>query len=78
MNDSRQTCRMPIRLPSVPCKSVMSGHIVLLGDSIFDNGSYVPGGVSVIEHVRQKLPANSRASLMAVDGARIVVKFEAP
>src|SRR2546425_4401951 len=27
-------------------------HIVLLGDSIFDNASYVPEGLPVIEHLR--------------------------
>ncbi len=32
-------------------------HIVLLGDSIFDNARYVPGGPSVIEHLRRGLPA---------------------
>ena len=32
-------------------------HVVLLGDSIFDNGRYVPGGPSVIEHLRKALPA---------------------
>jgi len=54
----------------------MPGHIVLLGDSIFDNASYVPGGISVIEHLRQKLPRDSRATLAAVDGARIVDVYD--
>jgi hypothetical protein len=44
-------------------------HIVLLGDSIFDNGRYVPGGPSVIEHLRRCLPSGSRAALLARDGA---------
>ena len=44
-------------------------HIVLLGDSIFDNASYVPGGPSVIEHLRRGLPADEKATLLAVDGA---------
>lgn len=44
-------------------------HIVLLGDSIFDNGRYVPGGPSVIEHVRRSLPSGWRATLLARDGA---------
>jgi hypothetical protein len=44
-------------------------HVVLLGDSIFDNGRYVPGGPSVIEHLRRSLPGNWRASLLARDGA---------
>ena len=49
----------------------MNGHIVLLGDSIFDNAVYVPGGPSVIEHVRRVLPRNWEATLLAVDGATI-------
>jgi hypothetical protein len=44
-------------------------HIVLLGDSIFDNAPYTRGGPDVIAQVRQLLPAESRASLLAVDGA---------
>lgn len=44
------------------------GHVVLLGDSIFDNARYVPDRPSVIEQVRQSLPKNWRASLLAVDG----------
>jgi hypothetical protein len=44
-------------------------HVVLLGDSIFDNGRYVPGGPSVIEHLRRTLPAGWAATLLARDGA---------
>ncbi|PQO40956.1 SGNH/GDSL hydrolase family protein [Blastopirellula marina] len=47
----------------------MSGHVVLLGDSIFDNASYVSGGMSVIDHLRRRLPNGGKASLRAVDGA---------
>jgi hypothetical protein len=46
-----------------------SGHVVLLGDSIFDNGVYVPGGPSVIENLQGALPPGWRATLLAVDGA---------
>jgi hypothetical protein len=45
------------------------GHVVLLGDSIFDNARYVPGGPSVIEHLRRGLPRDWRAALLAVDGS---------
>lgn len=45
------------------------GHIVLLGDSIFDNERYVPGGPSVIEHLRRGLPPGWSATLLAMDGA---------
>ena len=44
------------------------GHLVLLGDSIFDNAVYVPGGPPVIEQLRQALPRDWQASLLAVDG----------
>lgn len=44
-------------------------HVVLLGDSIFDNARYVPGGPSVIEHLRRCLPSQWRATLLAVDGS---------
>ncbi len=46
-------------------------HLVLLGDSIFDNARYVPGGPSVIEHLRRVLPDGWRATLLARDGAGI-------
>jgi hypothetical protein len=44
-------------------------HVVLLGDSIFDNARYVPGGPSVIEHLSRCLPGGWRATLLAKDGA---------
>src|SRR5471030_2816784 len=44
------------------------GHVVLLGDSIFDNARYVPGRSPVIEQVRRSLPAGWQATLLAVDG----------
>lgn len=44
-------------------------HVVLLGDSIFDNDRYVPGGPSVIEHLRKALPSGWRTTLLARDGA---------
>lgn len=47
----------------------MSVHLVLLGDSIFDNAAYVPGGPAVLDQVRRLAPAGWRATLTAVDGA---------
>jgi hypothetical protein len=44
-------------------------HIVLLGDSIFDNAAYVRGGPDVIAQLREVLPQGARATLLAVDGA---------
>jgi hypothetical protein len=46
-------------------------HIVLLGDSVFDNGAYVGKGPDVVRQLRDILPARWHASLCAVDGARI-------
>jgi hypothetical protein len=44
-------------------------HVVLLGDSIFDNASYSRGEPDVVTHLRSMLPTGSRATLCAVDGA---------
>lgn len=45
------------------------GHIILLGDSIFDNGAYVGGAPDVVRQLRDLLPQDWRATLLAVDGA---------
>jgi len=47
-------------------------HLILLGDSIFDNAAYVAGGPSVVEQIKQKLPLKWHATLLAVDGATTV------
>ena len=44
-------------------------HIVLLGDSIFDNRSYTGREPDVVTHLRAMLPEGLRATLLAVDGA---------
>ena|SRR5688572_11904266 len=44
-------------------------HVVLLGDSIFDNAAYTRGGPDVITQLRALLPDGWRATLGAVDGA---------
>lgn len=44
-------------------------HVVLLGDSIFDNAAYVAGGPDVVTHLRDQLPVEWRATLAAIDGA---------
>lgn len=46
-----------------------AGRVALLGDSIFDNGVYVPGEAPVIAQVQAALPAGWEATLLAVDGA---------
>jgi hypothetical protein len=47
-------------------------HLVLLGDSIFDNRAYVAGGPAVIDQVKKTVPAGWKASLLAVDGSTSV------
>jgi lysophospholipase L1-like esterase len=45
-------------------------HVVLLGDSIFDNGAYVRRGEpDVVKQVQARLPQGWKATLCAVDGA---------
>jgi lysophospholipase L1-like esterase len=45
-------------------------HVVLLGDSIFDNAAYVAAGApDVVRQVRQRLPSGSKATLAALDGS---------
>ena len=45
-------------------------HVVLLGDSIFDNAAYVAAGApDVVRQVRRRLPHGSSATLLAVDGS---------
>lgn len=45
-------------------------HVVLLGDSIFDNAAYVGHDRAVITHLRAVLPEAWTATLCAVDGTR--------
>jgi GDSL-like Lipase/Acylhydrolase family len=44
-------------------------HVVLLGDSIFDNKSYIGGGLDVVSQLRRRMPQSWNASLCAVDGS---------
>src|SRR4051812_40962281 len=46
-----------------------AAHVVLLGDSIFDNIRYVSPGPDVIAQLRAALPTGSRATGRAVGGA---------
>jgi len=46
-----------------------AGHVMLLGDSVFDNAAYVAGGPDVVRQVRARLPGGWRATLAARDGA---------
>jgi len=47
-------------------------HVVLLGDSILDNRCYTNGGPDVVTQVKELLPKDWRASLLAVDGSTTI------
>jgi hypothetical protein len=44
-------------------------HIVLLGDSVFDNRAYVGGSPDVARQLTSALPRGGRVTLLAADGA---------
>jgi len=44
-------------------------HIVLAGDSIFDNAAYVAQGRAVIDLLKKKIQGQLNATLIAVDGS---------
>jgi len=46
-------------------------HIVLLGDSVFDNAMYTSGGPAVADHLRARLGSGQEVTLLAVDGDRV-------
>jgi len=48
---------------------ILGGHVVLLGDSIFDNAAYTGREPDVIQHLRSILPSGWKASLLAVVGS---------
>ena len=43
-------------------------HIVLMGDSIFDNVTYTRGGPPVIDQLQSELSSGDSATMLAVDG----------
>jgi hypothetical protein len=49
----------------------VSVHVVLLGDSIFDNAAYVPRGCDVSTHLRAVVRDSASVTMLAVDGAVI-------
>jgi hypothetical protein len=46
-------------------------HLVLLGDSVFDNASYVPPGRTVLDALRDRLGSVWELTLLAQDGSTI-------
>lgn len=50
----------------------MKKHLVLVGDSVFDNKVYTGGEPSVTEHLRAALSEGDDLTLLAVDGSMTV------
>src|SRR5215212_5365155 len=46
-------------------------HIVLLGDSVFDNKAYVGGELDVTAHLKRIIPDGWEVTLRAVDGSLV-------
>jgi len=65
----RPARRVPFAHGAPPGTFRVMPHIVLLGDSIFDNAAYVAGGPDVVTQLAELLPPGWRATLAAVDGA---------
>ncbi|VII95992.1 hypothetical protein [Arthrobacter sp. DR-2P] len=59
--------RQYVPMEDFPTAEAGTGHIVLLGDSIFDNAAYVGGGPAVIAQLRHAVPG-WKCTLLAVDG----------
>lgn len=55
--------------PTMTSGMTMTQHLVLLGDSIFDNRAYTAGEPDVVSHLSNVLPAEWRATLCAIDGS---------
>jgi hypothetical protein len=58
-----------LALMAAPKAFASMSHIILLGDSIFDNASYTGGKPDVIAQVKERIGGKGKASLLAVDGA---------
>jgi hypothetical protein len=65
----RRFLQQSLALLAVPRLEASVPHVVLLGDSIFDNSAYTGGQPDVIAQLRKVLPRRWKASLRARDGA---------
>lgn len=64
-------CTVPIvsgSLPAAEGAESDSGHLALLGDSVFDNRRYVLPGATVLDCLQKAMPASWQLSLCARDG----------
>jgi lysophospholipase L1-like esterase len=61
-------CAGPVGAQSAAARA--AGHVVLLGDSVFDNAGYLRGGgPDVVAQLRMHLPPGWRATLLARGGS---------
>ena len=75
-NISRRTLLLAsCSLAGVPERSYAQAramiHIILLGDSVFDNAAYVSRDPDLLRQLEQMLPQGRKATLLARDGAVI-------
>jgi hypothetical protein len=68
---TRETTRSMASKPAFGSPPGERGHLVLLGDSVFDNAPYVGGGPDVCRQVLERLPEGWQVTLRAVDGSTI-------
>jgi len=64
----RPTVSQSLKFPKNSMEVQAMQHIVLLGDSIFDNGAYVGREPDVATHLRQLAPANWKVTLCVAYG----------
>jgi hypothetical protein len=70
MDSSRRSfLQQTVALAATPTPAAATQHVVLLGDSIFDNGAYTGGKPDVLAQLLRVLPHGWTASLLARDGA---------
>jgi hypothetical protein len=60
---------LAISLPFIQIRPTIMNHIVLLGDSVFDNAAYVNGGPDVGAQMRATAPPGWRSTVLARDGS---------
>jgi lysophospholipase L1-like esterase len=68
-NRRRRFLQQSMAMLAAPRLISRASHLVLLGDSTIDNGAYTDGKPDVLAQLRKILPADSKASLLARDGA---------
>lgn len=69
MKHCRRRFLQSVALLAVPGVISDAPHLVLLGDSVFDNGAYTGGKPDVLAQLQRFLPRGWKASLLARDGA---------